>query len=67
MTVRMALNQEKWLHPRPHPIIPRGLTVYCQEPTTLHDICPGYSIATTEAQHPTGDRHCACTCHEGAK
>jgi hypothetical protein len=53
-----------WTKPRPDPVIPRGMTIYCQEPTTLHGVCPGYSIHTTEALGNTGDRLCACTCHE---
>ena len=59
----MSVIVTKWFTPRPDPVIPYGFTIYCLEPTTLHDICPGYSIPTTETTSPH-HRICACTCHE---
>lgn len=41
----------------------KGLTIYCEEPSTLHQVCPGYS--TTKLQETKGapGKPCGCSCH----
>ena len=53
-----------WTLPRPEPVHPVGLTIYCEPPTTIHEACPGYSTTgLQEANGPAG-RICGCSCHK---
>lgn len=41
----------------------KGLTIYCEEPSTIHKACPGYSTTTLQETKGPAGKPCGCSCH----